>query len=139
MLNKLVVRTSKNAFYKTSHYSIKINGVDAGQINANVLKSEFELPLGKHLVEISNRDKKIIKEIVFTANQFKIVSISPSLSYEFIFGLTIGGSICFGLISIFVLFRSDFDAKFLPIFLLLIPVVTQIFRRKRHFTISLVK
>ncbi len=78
--NKLVVCISKNAFYKTDSYHIKINGTLLSEINRRVLKSEFELPSGKYLVEVSNGSKRITKEIFLTANQLKRISIQPTLS-----------------------------------------------------------
>lgn len=132
MLNKLIGRTQKNQFVKTKPYRIIINGAMVGEINRLVAKTEFELPMGKHLIEISDGENKVSKEIIFTLSQFKVISIVPSIFKQGIVGLTVGASIGFMLISMFTMFYFDFSSKFFPVFLLaLLPAVLNNLKRYR--------
>jgi hypothetical protein len=130
MFNKLIVRTQKNQFAKAKPYRIIINGAMVGEINKVISKTEFELPIGKHLIEISDGENKVSKEIIFTVNQFKVISIVPSLFKQGMVGFSVGASICLMLISIFTIFYFDFSSKFFPVFLLalLLPIVSDLKR-----------
>jgi hypothetical protein len=138
MLNKLIVRVQQNQFSKTKTYWIKINGTPVGEINKSIPKSEFQLPLGNYLVEISSGDRVVTKKFLFTSNQFRILSIVPSLSRELIMGFTIGITTCFGLISTYALFTLSFTWKYFPVFFLtLVPIIVKGFKAKADFTISI--
>ena len=132
MVNKLIVRTQKNQFVKTKPYRIIINGAMVGEINKVISKTEFELPIGKHVIEISDGENRVSKEIIFTVNQFKVISIVPSIFKQGMVGLTVGASIGFMLISMFTMFYFDFSSKFFPVFLLaLLPAVLNNHKRCR--------
>lgn len=132
MVNKLIVRTQKNQFVTAKPYRIIINGAMVGEINKVISKTEFELPIGKYLIEISDGENKVSKEIIFTVNQFKVISIVPSLFKQGMVGFSVGASICLMLISIFTMFYFDFSSKFFPVFLLaLLPAVLNNFKRYR--------
>lgn len=118
MANKLIVRTQKNQFVKTKPYRVIINGAMVGEISKVISKTEFELPMGKHLIEISDGENKVSKEIIFMVSQFKVISIVPSLFKQGMVGFSAGASICLMLISMFTMFYFDFSSKFFPVFLL---------------------
>jgi hypothetical protein len=140
MHNNLIVRNKVSQFFKTRQYVIKINGIELGEVNKKFLKAEFELPMGRHLVEISTGDKKVAKEIVFLVNQFKCVFIRPSISYQIMLGLAVGSLIFFIALSIFALFYFDFSLKsFLLFFFILLPIILRDLKSRRSkadFTIS---
>ena len=127
--NKIIIRTTKNVFFKSKKYEIKLDGNSIGEINFENTKIECDVPVGKHTLEIGNQNSFKIKEIEITTGQLKILTINPSVTYNLGLGFFFGIAIASIIAQFFIL-----DKISLP--LIFIPLIPLFFLKKRHFSDS---
>ena len=127
--SKLIVRTTKNVFFKSKTYEIKISGTDDRQINFENIKTEYDLPIGKYTVTIGNQESFSVKEIILATGQHKTIMINPSVTYELGFGLLFGLAIVSIVVQYFVLGKFSIPLMF-------IPFIPFLLMRKRQFADS---
>ena len=127
--SRLTVRTTKNVFFKSKNYKIKVSGMDDRYVNFEYNKTEYDLPIGKYTVQIGNDESFSVKEIVLATGQHKIMTINPSVTYELGFGLLLGLAVISILVQYFILGKFSIP-------LMLIPLIPFIFLRKRQFANS---
>ena len=127
--SKLIVRTTKNVFFKSKTYEIKVSGADDRQINFENIKTEYDLPIGKYTVKIGNQESFSVKEIILSTGQHKTITINPSVSYELSFGLLLGLALMSIVVQYFILGKFSIPLMFIPF----IPFLVM---RKRQFANS---
>jgi len=127
--NKIIIRKTKNVFFKSKKYEIKLNGNSIGEINFENTKIECIVPVGKHTLEIGNQNSFRIKEIEITTGQLKILTINPSATYNLGLGFFFGIAIASIIAQFYILDK-------ISLLLIFIPLIPLFFLKKRHFSDS---
>lgn len=105
---------------KSKRYSIKVNGVDCGEINYEHNKIEYDLPIGIYEVEIDNGLKSHTEKLNFTAGQIKMLKVNPSVTYELFLGILLGIAFMSVAIQIFMIDKVSLPLLFIPFIPLLL-------------------
>ena len=113
--NKIIIRTTKNVFFKSKKYEIKLDGNSIGEINFENTKIECDVPVGKHTLEIGNKNSFKIKEIEITKGQLKILTINPSATYNLGLGFFFGIAIASIIAQFFILDKISLPLIFIPL------------------------
>lgn len=105
MVDNLLIEIRKDNFFKKRKYSIKLDGIDQGNLTTINSRKFLSLDVGKHQVIIQCEDYLIEKEIIVkTTEKFKRIYINPTFSFSFssllINGVSIG--IWISLVSFFI-------------------------------------
>ena len=129
--SKLIIRTTKNIFFKSKTYEIKVSGADDRQINFDNIKIEYDLPIGKYTVTVGNQESFSVKEIILATGQYKTIMINPSVTYELGFGLLLGLAIVSIVVQYFILGKFSIPLMF-------IPFIPFLFMRRNQFADSFI-
>lgn len=127
----LVVRTTKNVFFKSKRYTVNVSGQEERNVNYEQHKTVYELPIGKHTVQIGNGKSVSTQEITLGAGQQKTLTINPSVTYGLGLGFLLGIALTSVVIQYVILNRISLPLAF-------IPFIPLLFLRKRQFADSFV-
>jgi hypothetical protein len=123
---KIIIRKSKNNFFKSKRYQIKVNDTEIRELNHENNKTEFLLPIGQYSIKIGNNDSFKTKNIFLAAGQTKVLTINPSLNHNLFAGLLMGITLVPILVSVvdFIVLKSvslPFRIGFLSLLFFLLP------------------
>lgn len=131
--NKIILRTSKNIFFKSNKYTVKINGADIRQLDFKNNKIEYTLPIGKYLLEIGNDESFKKENVILSTGEIKIFTIKPNVFRELGFGFYIGLAVCCVFIQFLILDKISIPLMSIPFIPLLLNFIP---RRKQNFADS---
>lgn len=116
----LIVRMTKNIFFKNKSYQIKVNGVEQNSLTTETNKIEFSLPQGKHIIEIGNKNAYKTMEVELRDGKYNTITVNPSLTYDLALGVFIAMAVIASIVSVLILGKTNLAMAlipFLPLFL----------------------
>ncbi len=118
--NRIIVRTSKNLFFKSKKYTIKIDGTDIRQLDFKNNKIEYVLPIGKYKLEIGNDNSFKTENVFLSTGEIKIFTIKPNIIRELGLGFFIGLAIVSVFIQLLILNKISIPLMTIPFIPLLL-------------------
>ena len=70
----LVKTTRRNVFYKAVTYTVQVSGQPGRQVSRGQTGTQYDLPAGRHTVEVSDGRTTISKEVTILAVKPRIVT-----------------------------------------------------------------
>ncbi len=128
--NRIIVRTSKNLFFKTKKYTVKIDGTDIRQLDFENNKIEYILPIGKYKLDISNDNSFKTENVFLSTGEIKIFTIKPSIIRKLGLSFFIGLAIVSVFVQLMILEKISIPLMIIPFIPLLLNILP---KRKRNF------
>ena len=93
----LVKTTRRNVFYKAVTYTVQVLGQPGRQVFHEQTGTQYDLPAGRHTVEVSDGRTTISKGVTILVGKPRIVTIDPAMTNEIWRGILLGTSLVIAL------------------------------------------
>ncbi|RKS94708.1 hypothetical protein BC952_0331 [Flavobacterium limicola] len=126
----IVVRMSKSSgvYNKSNRYVVRITDEIDCEMNFTNSRKEYRVLPGKHSIEITDGTFFQTEQIILKAEETKVLTINPSLTYNLGLGI-MTGMVVTGLIIQFAVLQ-----RFSPV--MIIPLFSFLLIRKKNFSNS---
>lgn len=125
--NTLTLKLTRNPFFKSKQYTVKVDGSGTQVLNYSNSQTELKMLSGKYAIEVSNGSLFSKTEVTLGIGEHKSLQIYPAVTFELMRFILV----VIALITLIVQYLITNTFALFPLFF--VPVIPLLFLRKKQF------
>ena len=130
--NTLIIKMTRNWFFKSKQYTVKVDGSGTQVLNYSNPQTELKMLSGKYSIEVSNGLLSSKMDIMLGIGAHKMLQINPAVTFQLMRFILV----MIALLSLIAQYLITDSFSSFP--LIFIPLIPLFFLRKKQFPDSFV-